>query len=229
MFGAGDDDGGIRHERIGHHHELGGGRSVVLGDGTLEHQGILDVSGGEQGTILGIVLLVVDRVLEIVPVGLEPSGLIGVHLIDKLDERIGIVLTVLVDEVVVLGEDRGNHVAGRQGQHFGLADVDTRIAGFLDEEVLVHEVLPGSVAGLLLLLLAFGGRAAHDLGDRGELLNLGLEVVIRHGFAIDLTHVIFGRHRTQGGLEGRRIDDERQEGQGDDDRDHYAEFYANIL
>ena len=84
-------------------------------------------------------------------------------------------------------------------------------------------------AGLLLLLLAFGGSAAHDLGDRGELLNLGLEVGIRHGFAIDLTHVIFGRHRTQGGLEGRRIDDERQEGQGDDDRDHHAEFYANIL
>ena len=226
-FGGGDHDGAVLHERIAHGDIVDVGGGVVHGNGLGLLKRVLIGRSGEEVAVLGIVLLAVDSVLQIVPVGLETAGLV---LRDGVLDEVHNGLRV---ETLGAGErledNRGRIVAGGEVEHFGLADGDACILSVLDEHVLVYQALPGGVADLLELLLVVCGGAADDFVDVGETLHILGVVGIAYSPACDLANVIFAGHSLQGGLQCARVYNKRQKGQRDDDRNRKAELNTDFF
>ena len=174
------------------HHELYIHGIVVLGDGLVEHQRRYGIALGEERAVLGEELLVVDRTLEIVPVKSEIAALVGIKILHELDEiRLG-EISSLVHERRILGNERRKHVALCEIQHLGLPYLETCFTGLFNKEILVDEILPCGISDLDLLLAALDRRAGHKFIDSGELLHILLEVVVRHGLAVDFSNIVFG-------------------------------------
>ena len=200
------------------------GRVAVL-EGLGELQGVVHSAGGEQGAVFGVELLVVDRVLDVVPVGAELAALVAVDILDEGLQAVGGEGAGLIHEHRVLLDDRGDILAAHQGQHLVLADGQAGILGILDEHVLVQELLPRGVADLLLGLLVADG-PGEELVDGRVTVDVGLEVRVGHPLACNLADVVFGRHRVECRLQRVRVNDKGKEGQRDDNRDQQAKLNA---
>ena len=224
-LGGAHGDGAVGDHRVEREDIVHVGRGVAFLDRLGELQGIVHAAGVEQRTVLGVELLVVDGVLDIVPVGAQAAALVAVDLRDEGLEPVGGEVARLVHEQGVLGDGRGDVFAAHQGDHLILADGDARSPGVLDKHVLVKEFLPGGVADLLLGLLVADG-AGHQFVDGRVAVDVRLEIRVGNVLACNLSDVVFGRHRVECRLERARVDNERQKGQRDDDRDHEAKLNA---
>ena len=191
---------------------MGGG--VVVGDGAVHLDGVLDVGVRKQGVVLVVVLVRDDGLLEIVPDSLAVLVTV-LHALEEAGQALGGEVAVGVHEQG--RDDRGDVLAAHQVLELFLADVDTRGIRVLDEQVFVDEALPHRVANLLLLLLAGGGSAGKHLIDAGILVDLLLEVGVAHGLTIDLAHIVLGRDGLDRLDDLARIDDEQEEREGNQD------------
>ena len=172
--------------------DIGGG--VVKLDILVLLKRILIGAGVEQGTILGIVLLGVEGVLKIVPVELEAPGLIGCNLVHEITHAVCGEAAVLVHEGGVAGDEGRRIGSGGEVHEFSLADGDARGLGVLDEQILVHKLLPGGVADLLLGLLVLHAGAGDDFVDLGVPFNI-LEIVgIANCLTVDKPDIVLAGH-----------------------------------
>ena len=212
------------------HHVVNLGRGVGLGYQTVGHD-LGEIRGvGEHCAVLVVELLRHHSVLEIVPVHLQTTRLVGGDIVlHEVAEKVGGISTGLIGERGILGKHRGDAVAGGKVNDLVGTDADTSSLCVLDEHIPVKIVLPCSVADLQLALLVLGGRAGGYLMDGGELVHVLLEIGVGYTLAGNLADVVLGRHRVQSRLQGVWIDDKRQEGQGDDNGYRQTEFYANFL
>ena len=204
-FGGGDLDGAVLAERIGYIDIVHVGGGIVLCDGQVLLEGILEGAGVEDGAILRIILLGFEGVLQIVPVELETAALIGRDLGDKVADAICGEITVLVHECAIIGNHGRGICTGGKVYKFGLADGDSGSLCVLDEQILVHEFLPCGVADLLLGLLVLYAGSGDDFVDLGKPLHI-LEVIgIGDCLACYAAHVVFAGHGVQSRLEGARV------------------------
>ena len=204
-FGGSHLDGAVLAERIGHIdiiHVCGG---VVLCDGLLLLESVLEGAGVEDGTVLRIVLLGLEGALKVVPVELETAAFVGRDLGYAIAHAVCGEVSVLIEESAVAGDQRGRIGAGGEVYDLGLADGDAGCLGILGEQVLVYEFLPGGVADLLLCLLVLDARTGDYFVDLGKPFDI-LEVIgIGNRLACNAADVVFAGHGVQGRLKGARV------------------------
>ena len=207
---AGNRQRGVRAVIIRSHYVFDVGDNVVLGEGPLHLDRVNHVALCEQRTVLVVELLGVDRVLEVVPVGAVYAGLVQVDALDKVDQVVLGEGAGLVEEDLVLGQQRRDVLAGGEIYHLVLADGNAGRGRVLDEHMLVQQALPGRIADLLVGLLVLGGGAGQEFVDLGVPVDLLLEVRIRNAFAGDLAYVIFLGSGLESRLQRTGIDNKRE-------------------
>ena len=221
---GGHGDGAVGDHRIIDHEIIHVSRGIAFLDRLGDLQRVVHAAGVEQGAVLRIVLLVVDRVLDVVPVGAELAAAVGVDALDEGPQAVGGEVAGLVHEDGILRQGGGDVLPAHQGHHFVLTHGDAGVLRVLDKHVSVKKLLPGGVADLLLGLLV--AACAEQFVDGRVTVDVGLEIRIGNVLACDLADVILGRHRIECRLQRAGVDDEGKEGQRDDDGNHEAEFNA---
>ena len=198
-------DGAVVLERIVYGDVVHVGSGVVLGQLVGLLKGVQVCGRGEEGAVLGIVLLGADGGLDVVPEGLQTAGLVAGNLVlHEVHEHLRVVSVGTAEH---LGDHGRRIAAGGEVHKLCAADGDACILCVLHEEELVDEALPGGVADLLLLLLTVSAAAGGDLVYGGETFDLFLVVGVAHCAAGYLADVIFAGHALHCALESTRVDD----------------------
>ena len=183
-FAVGNRDGGILLEAERHHDEVHVGGIVVLSDIAAEHQWIDGIAGNEQRSIFVKILLIVDGVLQVIPI--QADVLVRLGSLGEIGDLGRGELAILIEEHLILRNQRGS--AGKQALHFFLANVQAGGLCLLNEEEAVDQVLPGGVTDLLLGIgVAVAGS---QVIDRRETADLLLEIGIGDGISVDFADII---------------------------------------
>ena len=183
-FAVGNRDGGILLEAERHHDEVHIGGIVVLSDIAAEHQRIDGIAGNEQRSIFVKILLIVDGVLQVIPI--QADVLVRLGSLGEIGDLGRGELAILIEEHLILRNQRGS--AGKQALHFFLANVQAGGLCLLNEEEAVDQVLPGGVTDLLLGIgVAVAGS---QVIDRRETADLLLEIGIGDGISVDFADII---------------------------------------
>ena len=200
--------------------------SVSWSHGVAHLKSIGIIGSIEKSTVLLIELLGIDGILKIIPILTIPSGLVGLNHRQKLSQNLFWIIAGLIHEYRILYENCRRIRWWYQRKHLVFTNLDTGCLGVLDEQILVHHILPCSVPDILLCLLVLGRRTGNNLINAGKFLYIFLKISIGDSLSVDFSDVILCRHRIDSCLKRARINDKWKKGQSNQNRDCKAKFRA---
>ena len=169
-------------------------------------------------------MLSADRILEVVPIGLESSVILG-HTVD-LANPVSRENSVLISKERVLRNHRRNMLARKKVSNLGITHVDSCGIAVLEEHIPVKKTLPCSILNLLLGLVVLSGRTGGDFVDCSECVQLILEILVGNSCSCNFTYIL---RLPEESHQVVHRGDEVQERKRDDDGNYHTEFFAHFL